>query len=265
MIYFLFYILIGRFVGFVAGLFGVGGGTTQMPLLLMIFKSQGFPDKHIMHLALGTSMASIFFTSLSSIRAHHLKGAVRWDIFKGMALGLLSGTFTGSFYVGSVSTKILKIIFVIIMYFASIQIIFDIKPKGHLKLPGIFSLFIAGVVIGYVSSLAAAGGGFLSVPFMLLCNVSIHQAVGTSAALGFLIALAGFIGYVVSGLKAEGLPPYTLGYVYLPALICVVSMSIITAPKGANLAYRLPVKKLKRLFGAFLAILATKMIFGIIS
>ncbi len=264
MIYFISYILIGCFVGFVAGLFGVGGGTTQVPLLLMIFKAQGFSDKHIMHLALGTSMASIFFTSLSSMRAHHLKGAVRWDIFKGMAPGLLIGTFTGSYFAGSVSTHILKIVFVIIMYFASVQIMFEIKPKGHLKLPSVFGLFIVGLIIGGISSLAAAGGGFLSVPFMLLCNVVIYQAVGTSAALGFPIALAGLIGYVVSGLKAEGLPPYTLGYVYLPALISVVSMSIITAPKGANLAHRLPVKKLRRLFGAFLAILATKILFGII-
>lgn len=264
MIYFIFYILIGAFVGFVAGLFGVGGGTTQVPLLLMIFKAQGFPEKHIMHLALGTSIASIFFTSLSSMRAHHLKGAVRWDIFKGMAPGLLVGTFFGAFFAGSVSSKILKIFFVIIMYFASFQIIMDFKPKGHVKLPGKFGLFIVGVIIGGISSLAAAGGGFLSVPFMLFCNVIIYQAVGTASALGFPIALSGLFGYVISGLKAEGLPNYTIGYVYLPALLSIVSMSIITAPKGANLAHKLPVKKLRRLFGIFLAILATKILLGII-
>lgn len=264
MVYFIFYVLIGVFVGFVAGLFGVGGGTTQVPLLLMIFKAQGFPEKHIMHLALGTSMASIFFTSLSSMRAHHLKGAVRWDIFKGMAGGLLLGTFSGSFFAGSVPSKGLKIFFVIIMYIASLQIISNFKPKAKTQLPGKLGLFFVGLIIGSISSLAAAGGGFLSVPFMLYCNVIIYQAVGTSAALGFPIAFAGFVGYVISGFNAEGLPKYSLGYVYLPALITIVSMSILTAPRGANLAHRLPVLKLRRLFGIFLAILATKILLGII-
>lgn len=264
MLYFIFYILIGIFVGFVAGLFGVGGGTTQVPFLLMIFKAQGFPEKHIMHLALGTSMASIFFTSLSSMRAHHLKGAVRWDIFKTMAPGLLLGTFIGSFFAGSIPTKELKIFFVIIMYIASFQIIFNFRPKAHRNLPGRLVLFLVGLIIGGISSLAAAGGGFLSVPFMLYCNVIIYEAVGTSSALGFPIAFAGFLGYVISGLGVEGLPKFSIGYVYLPALLAVVSMSIFTAPKGANLAHRLPVLKLRRLFGIFLAILATKILFEII-
>lgn len=264
MLYFIYYILIGAFVGFVAGLFGIGGGTTQVPLLLIIFKAQGFPENHIMHLALGTSMASIFFTSLSSMRAHHLKGAVRWDIFKGMAPGLLIGTFGGSFFAGSIPSKGLKIFFVIIMYFASFQIISNFRPKAKTELPGKFGLFVVGLIIGSISSLAAAGGGFLTVPFMLYCNVIIYQAVGTSAALGFPIALAGFLGYVVSGISVEGLPKYSLGYVYLPALLTIVSMSILTAPKGANLAHRLPVLKLRRLFGIFLAILATKILLGII-
>ncbi len=264
MIYLIFYILIGAFVGFVAGLFGIGGGTTQVPLLLMIFKAQGFSEKHVMHLALGTSMASIFFTSLSSMRAHHSKGAVRWDIFKGMSPGLLLGTFSGSFFAGYISSWGLKIFFVIIMYFAAFQIISNFRPKAKTKLPGKLGLFIVGLIIGAISSLAAAGGGFLTVPFMLYCNVIIYEAVGTSAALGFPIALAGFLGYVISGLNAIELPKYSLGYVYLPALLAIVSRSILTAPKGANLAHRLPVLKLRRLFGIFLAILATKILLGII-
>jgi len=264
LLYFIFYVLIGAFVGFVAGLFGVGGGTTQVPLLLMIFKAQGFGEKHLMHLALGTSMASIFFTSIASMRAHHLKGAVRWDIFKGMAPGLLLGTFGGSFFAGSIPSKTLKIFFVIIMYFASFQIIFNFKPKAQRDIPGKIGLFIVGLIIGGISALAAAGGGFLSVPFMLFCNVVIHQAVGTSSALGFPIALSGFLGYIISGIGVQGLPKYSLGYVYLPALLTVVSMSMLTAPMGANLAHRLPVLRLRRLFGIFLAILATKILLGII-
>jgi uncharacterized membrane protein YfcA len=150
------------------------------------------------------------------------------------------------------------------MYFASFQIIFNFKPKAQRDIPGKIGLFIVGLIIGGISALAAAGGGFLSVPFMLFCNVVIHQAVGTSSALGFPIALSGFLGYIISGIGVQGLPKYSLGYVYLPALLTVVSMSMLTAPMGANLAHRLPVLRLRRLFGIFLAILATKILLGII-
>jgi uncharacterized membrane protein YfcA len=165
LIYFIFYLLIGFFVGFAAGLFGVGGGTTQVPLFLVIFKLQGFSEKHIMYLSLGTSIASIFFTSLSIIRAHNLKGTVRWDIFRRMGIGLLIGTFSGSFLLKVFFTTILKIIFVVIKYFASPQIMFDIKPCGHLKLPSVFGLFVARLIMGDISSLAAAGGGFFICSF----------------------------------------------------------------------------------------------------
>jgi len=155
-------------------------------------------------------------------------------------------------------------IFVIIVYYASAQMMLDFKPKAHRQMPGDAGRFVAGGIIGIISSLVAAGGGFLSVPFMLFCNVAVHQAVGTSAALGFPIAVAGAIGYVVSGWSDTGLPQYTFGYIYLPAFFGIVVMSITLAPFGAKLAHRLPVKKLKRMFGAFLALLATKMLFSLI-
>lgn len=264
MVTIILYLLVGAFVGFVAGLFGVGGGTTQVPLLLLIFKTQGIPEEHIMHIALGTSMTSIFFTSLSSMRAHHLKGAVRWDIFKAMAPGLLIGTFSGSFFSGEIPKENLKIFFVMVLYFTSLQIIFNFQPKANRSLPGKLGLFTAGLVIGAISSLAAAGGGFLTVPLLLYCNVIIYHAVGTSAAVGFPIAFAGSLGYILSGMKAQGLPNYSLGYVYLPALIAVVSMSILTAPLGADLAHKLSSKKLRKLFGFFLFLLATNILLGII-
>ncbi len=263
-LWWLTYPLLGIFGGFVAGLFGVGGGLTLVPFMYMLFVAQSFPPEHIMHLALGTSMATIVFTSISSMRAHHAHGAVRWDIVRSLAPGLVLGTFGGSLVAGLVPTVPMTVIFVVIVYYASLQMILDFKPHAHRQLPGPLGLFAAGGVIGGVSSLVAAGGGFLSIPFMLFCNVTIHAAVGTSAALGFPIAVAGATGYIVAGWSDTGLPPYTLGYIYLPAFFGIVTMSILMAPVGARLAHRLPVKKLKRAFGGFLALLASKMLYSLI-
>ena len=263
-IWWLTYPLLGIFGGFVAGLFGVGGGLTLVPFMYMLFVAQNFPAEHVMHLALGTSMATIVFTSISSMRAHHAHGAVRWDIVRTMAPGLVLGTFGGSLVAGQVPTGPMTAIFVVIVYYASAQMMLDFKPHAHRQMPGGAGRFIAGGVIGVISSLVAAGGGFLSVPFMLFCNVAIHNAVGTSSALGFPIAVAGAIGYIVAGWHDAGLPAYTLGYVYLPAFVGIVAMSILMAPVGARLAHKLPVKKLKRTFGGFLALLATKMLVSLI-
>ncbi len=264
-LWWLSYPLLGVFAGFVAGLFGVGGGLTIVPLLFMLFTAQAFPVEHSMHLALGTSMATIVFTSIASMRAHHGHGAVRWDIVKSFAPGLVLGTLSGSFIATWVPTRPLAMIFTVIVYYASLQMMLDFKPKPHRQLPGTIGMIIAGTLIGVVSSLVAAGGGFLSIPFMVFCNVVIHHAVGTSAALGFPIAVAGTIGYIASGLKTPGLPEFSLGYVYLPAFIGVVAISFLMAPVGARLAHTLPVKQLKRAFGGFLALLATKMLYGLLS
>jgi uncharacterized membrane protein YfcA len=264
-LWWLSYPLLGVFAGFVAGLFGVGGGLTIVPLLFMLFTAQAFPVEHSMHLALGTSMATIVFTSIASMRAHHGHGAVRWDIVKSFAPGLVLGTLSGSFIATGVQTRPLGMVFAAIVYYASLQMMLDFKPKPHRQLPGTIGMVIAGTLIGVVSSLVAAGGGFLSIPFMVFCNVVIHHAVGTSAALGFPIALAGTIGYIASGLKTPGLPEFSLGYVYLPAFIGVVAISFLMAPVGARLSHRLPVKQLKRAFGGFLALMATKMLYDLLS
>lgn len=263
-LWWLAYPLLGIFGGFVAGLFGVGGGLTLVPFMYMLFVAQNFPPDHVMHLALGTSMATIVFTSISSMRAHHAHGAVRWDIVRTMAPGLVLGTFGGSLVAGQVPTGPMTAIFVVIVYYASLQMMLDFKPHAHRQMPGNLGRFVAGGVIGVISSLVAAGGGFLSVPFMLFCNVAIHNAVGTSSALGFPIAVAGAVGYIVAGWSDSGLPAYSFGYIYLPAFIGIVAMSILMAPVGAKLAHKLPVKQLKRAFGGFLALLATKMLHSLI-
>jgi uncharacterized membrane protein YfcA len=263
-IWWLAYPLLGVFAGFVAGLFGVGGGLTIVPLLFMLFTAQAFPVEHSMHLALGTSMATIVLTSIASMRAHHAHGAVRWDIVKSFAPGLVIGTLSGSFFATRVPTRPLAMVFTAIVYYASVQMMLDFKPKPHRQLPGAFGMVVAGTLIGIVSSMVAAGGGFLTIPFMVFCNVVIHNAVGTSSALGFPIAVAGTVGYILSGLKTQGLPEYSLGYIYLPAFVGVVTISFLMAPVGARLAHKLPVKQLKRAFGGFLALLATKMLHGLL-
>ena len=264
-LWWLVYPLLGIFTGFIAGLFGVGGGLTLVPVLMMAFSAQRFPQAQIMHLALGTSMATIVATSIASMRAHHGYGAVRWDIVKGLAPGLVLGTLGGSLLVGLVPTRTLAIAFTVIVYYASLQMVLDFKPKPHRSLPGTPGLIAVGSGIGAVSSLIAAGGGFMSIPFMLFCNVAMHQAVGTSAMLGFPIALSGLIGYLIDGWGVAGLPPFTLSYVHLPAFVGIISCSILVAPLGARFAHSLPVKPLKRGFGIFLALLATKMLHNLLT
>ena len=258
------YPLLGAFAGFIAGLFGVGGGLTLVPILFMLYTAQGFPPEHTMHLALGTSMGTIVFTSISSMRAHHAHGAVRWEIVRGLAPGLVVGTLAGTTLASLIPTRPLAIVFVCIVYYASAQMMLDFKPKPHRQMPGTVGMLAAGGTIGVLSSLVSAGGGFMSIPFMVFCNVAIHHAVGTSAALGFPIAVAGTVGYIVSGWNTAGLPAFSFGYVYLPGLIGVAAMTMLIAPLGAKTAHRLPVKQLKRAFGGFLALLGTKMLHGLL-
>lgn len=258
------YVMLGLASGFIAGLFGVGGGLTIVPILLLLFQAQGFPDAQIMHLALGTAMATIVVTSISSMRAHHRQGGVRWDIFRSMAPGLVGGTLLGSLFASRVPTDAMAMAFTVIVYWAALQMLLDIKPKPTRQLPGSGGLLGVGGLIGGVSSLVAAGGGFLSVPFMVLCNVPIRQAVGTSAALGFPIAAAGVVGYISGGWGVADLPGPHLGFVYLPAFVGVVVSTVFMAPVGARMAHRLPVKQLKRAFGVMLALLASKMLWNLL-
>ena len=258
------YVMLGLASGFIAGLFGVGGGLTIVPILLLLFQAQGFPDAQIMHLALGTAMATIVVTSISSMRAHHRQGGVRWDIFRSMAPGLVGGTLLGSLFASRVPTDAMAMAFTVIVYWAALQMLLDIKPKPTRQLPGFGGLLGVGGLIGGVSSLVAAGGGFLSVPFMVLCNVPMRQAVGTSAALGFPIAAAGVVGYIAGGWGVADLPGPHLGFVYLPAFVGVVVSTVFMAPVGARMAHRLPVKQLKRAFGVMLALLASKMLWNLL-
>lgn len=256
------YIALGAFAGVLAGLLGVGGGLIIVPMLIFIFTAQGLPEGQILHLALGTSLASIMFTSISSLRAHHLRGAVDWLVVRRISFGIVVGTFGGSWVAAQLSSRVLKISFVIFIFYVALQMLLNIKPKPHRQLPGGTAMFGVGGLIGAVSSLVGIGGGSMSVPFLLWCNVAMHRAIGTSAAIGFPIALAGAAGYVVNGLSAT-LPPYSLGFVYLPALLGVAAASIVTAPLGARLAHSLPVGGLKKIFALLLVGMGVKMLLSL--
>lgn len=256
------YIALGAFAGVLAGLLGVGGGLVIVPVLTFIFTSQHLPEPHILHLALGTSLASIMFTSVSSLRAHHLRGAVDWLVVRRISFGIMVGTFGGSWVAAQLSTRFLKGFFVVFLYFVATQMLLNIKPKPHRQLPGLTAMSGVGGLIGGVSSLVGIGGGSMSVPFLVWCNVAIHRAIGTSAAIGFPIALAGAAGYLVNGLSVP-LPPYSLGFVYLPALIGIAAASIVTAPLGAKLAHSLPIDKLKKIFALLLLVMGTKMLLSL--
>ncbi|NLX18674.1 MAG: sulfite exporter TauE/SafE family protein [Desulfobulbus sp.] len=259
------YVVVGLIAGVLAGLLGVGGGVVIVPMLVFCFVKQGVQPDQIMHLALGTSLASIIFTSISSFMSHHRRGAVEWLVVQRIVPGILIGTFAGTFIAAQLSTNFLKAFFCVFLYAVATQMILNKKPKSTRELPGKTGMFGVGSIIGVVSALVGIGGGSLSVPFMIWCNVPAHRAIGTSAAIGFPIAVAGAVGYIVNNLQGSGLPAYSLGYVYLPALIAIVCFSVLTAPLGARLAHALPVDKLKKIFALFLYAVATRLIWSLIA
>jgi uncharacterized protein len=258
------YGIVGAAAGILAGLLGVGGGLVIVPMLVFCFSRQGISDQVIMHLALGTSMASIMFTAVSSFWFHHRRGAVKWQVVRRIVIGIFVGTFLGASVAATLSTRFLKGFFVIFLYYVAVQMLFGRKPKPGRQLPGERAMFGVGSIIGGVSSLVGIGGGTLSVPFMVWCNIPLQEAIGTSAAIGFPIAVAGAIGYALNGISAaEVLPGYSLGYIYLPALAGIIGASMLTAPLGVRLAHSLPVDKLKKLFAGLLLLVATRMLAGL--
>ncbi|MBA3014931.1 MAG: sulfite exporter TauE/SafE family protein [Proteobacteria bacterium] len=259
------YLAVGAVAGVLAGLLGIGGGLVIVPMLIFCFSSQRLPHEVIMHLALGTSMASIIFTSISSFLAHHKRGAVHWTAVRRIVPGILTGTFLGSCVAARLSTNFLKGFLVIFLYYVVTQMLMGSKPKAGRELPGIVGISAVGGGIGILSSLVGIGGGTMSVPFLLWSNLGLHQAIGTSAAIGFPIAVSGTLGYLVNGISATELPPFSIGYIYLPALAGIVLASVITAPVGVRLAHSLPVKKLKRIFAILLLVVATKMLLDLVT
>jgi uncharacterized membrane protein YfcA len=254
--------LLGICTGFLAGLLGIGGGMIMVPFLTFMLSQRGVDANLTVKMAIATSMATIIFTSISSVRAHHKRGAVRWDLVKGLAPGIVLGSMIASMGVfAMLKGANLAIFFGLFVGFSATQMFLDKKPAPSRQVPGTAGLVAAGSAIGFLSGLVGAGGGFISVPFMAWCNVAIHTAVATSSALGFPIALANVAGYVISGMSVTGLPDDAIGYIWVPALVVIALCSVFTAPLGAKAAHSLPVKKLKRIFAMILYALAIYMLY----
>jgi uncharacterized membrane protein YfcA len=254
-------LLLGSVTGFLAGLLGIGGGMLMVPFMSFILTAKGYPADYTVKMAVATSLATICFTSMSSVRAHHRRGAVLWPIVRLLAPGILLGSLVGAQLAVALPGRILGILFAVFVAFSATQMFLDRKPKPSRTLPGRVGTFGMGWVIGMLSSLVGAGGAFVSVPFMTWCNVKIHDAVGTSAALGFPIALAGTLGYIWAGQGMPEMPPGSIGYLYLPGLIVVSLASMCTAPLGARTAHRMDIRPLKKVFAVVLYVLAAYFLF----
>jgi len=254
------YLAIGAGAGFFAGLLGVGGGLIMVPALVILFEGIGLPRVFVFQIALGTSMATILFTSISSLRTHHRHGAVIWPVVRAIAPGILVGTAAGTWLARHMSVHALAVFFSGFMVFVALQMTMNLRAKPSRALPGNLGIAAVGSVIGVISALAAIGGGAMTVPFLSWCNVPMRRAIGTSAAVGFPIALGGTLGFIVNGMNIAGLPEWSLGFVYLPALASILATSVIAAIFGAHAAHRLPVPMLKKIFSSLLILLAVKML-----
>lgn len=257
------YVVIGAFIGFFAGMLGMGGGGIQVPLTTMVFAAQGFPPKHMLHVALGTAMATVIFTSISSLRAHNRHKAVDWSVLRGMVPGVVVGTCLGTLVARHIPTFPLAVIFVVFVLYMASSMLVNWKAKPTRRLPGTSGLFVAGTVIGICSALAAMGGATLTIPFLMFCNVPFHMAIGTASAIGFPIALFGSVGYLWNGWDVSGLPPLSMGYIYIPALIGFTLSSMMLAPLGARLAHRTSERTLKRVFAIVIGALGIKMLIAL--
>jgi uncharacterized protein len=256
---------LGLCAGFLAGLLGIGGGMIMVPFMTFILTGKGFPAEHIIKMAVATSLASICFTSMSSVWAHHKRGAVLWPVALTLAPGILLGSMLGAQIAVAMPAKILGLFFALFVAFSATKMFMNSKPKPSRVLPGKVGMFSVGGLIGILASIVGAGGAFMSVPFMTACNIKIHNAVATSAALGFPIAFAGTLGYIWAGWN---LPPMqstlagsavlagNLGYLYLPGLFIVSLASISTAPLGAKIAHKIDIAPLKKIFACGLYMLA---------
>jgi uncharacterized membrane protein YfcA len=245
-------LLIGTITGFVAGLLGLGGGMIMVPFVTMILSARGFPPEYTVKMAVATSLATICFTSLSSVRAHHARGAVLWPVVRLLAPGILVGSLAGAQLAVALPGRMLGILFGIFVAFSATQMFLDRKPAPGRTLPGPAATLSVGAGIGLLSALVGAGGAFVSVPFMTWCNIRIHDAVGTSSALGFPIAIAGTAGYIWAGQGLPQMPPGAVGYLYLPGLVCIAAASMVLAPVGARTAHRMDIRPLKKVFAVVL-------------
>lgn len=254
------YLFTGAVAGLSAGLLGIGGGLVIVPILFFIFSQQAVPAEHVMHMALATSLATIIITSFASARAHHQRGAVLWPIVFSLSPGIVIGAWLGAMFASMLASDVLRPVFGLFELMVASYLLVNVKPDTHGNHITRTASFTGGTVIGSISSIVGIGGGTLTVPFLLWHDIPIRNAVASSAACGFPIAVAGTAAYIVSGWSVSGLPPYTLGFVSLPAFALIIVTSIVTAPLGASLAHKLPETTLRTVFAFVLVALGVKML-----
>ncbi|MDN3651200.1 sulfite exporter TauE/SafE family protein [Thalassotalea ponticola] len=252
-------LLLGAVVGVLSGLLGIGGGALLVPALTAVFMAMELPSNKVVHLALGTSMACIILTSLSSFWAHHRRGSVRWPIVGYMVPGILVGTFAATFIAAQIPSLYLAIFFAVFMSYVAMGLFINKPAKAGANVGSPATLTLVGSGIGAISALVSIGGGTLTVPYLSARNIPITQAIGTSAACGFPIALAGTLGYVINGLASNDMM-YTTGFVYWPAVALIAVTSFFSAPVGVKLAHTLSVTVLKKLFAVFVVFISLNMI-----
>lgn len=250
---------LGVIAGLLAGMLGVGGGIVVVPVLLLSFTYLKVAPGVITHLAIGTSLATILFTSLSAVRAQQLKKAIDWPLVRSLAPAMVSGSFISGYIAGWIPGNWLRMLFGVFLILASIQLLLNWRPAGRHELPARAGLWAAGIGIGTVSALVGIGGGTLTVPYLNWCNVEMKRAVAASSALSSVLSLFGAAGFIISGLNNAVLPPWSLGYVSLPATLGIIVTAVLFAPMGVQLSHRLPVSVLKRIFGVLLLIVAVQI------
>ncbi len=254
------FLALGAFVGFLAGLLGIGGGFTIVPVLLEVFLREGVAREHIVPLAIVTSAATIVFTAFSSARAHHARGALHWPALRALAPGLVVGSLIGPQIASALPAATMTMIFGGFICFAALRMLGH-RPEAVATrvLPGRGAMLGVGVLIGTISGMVGVGGAFMVVPFLTRSNVPLHSAVATSAGVGVAVSVAATLGYIFAGMRATGLPPWSVGYVYLPALVAIVVTSTLLAPLGARVAHAWPVARLRGAFVGMLFVLAAYM------
>ncbi|ODT70077.1 MAG: hypothetical protein ABS75_14355 [Pelagibacterium sp. SCN 63-23] len=252
--------------GVAAGLLGIGGGAVIVPALSNALLLMGYNAEIVQHVAVGTSLAIIIPTGIMSARAHHKRGALDMNVFWLWAPFIVVGTFVGGLMAGWYSGDVLRIVFAAMAFIIAANIVFGFQTRlmGHLKGSSLTHR-ISGFVVGYLSSLMGIGGGSLTVPTLVAFGESMHKAVGTSAAIGVAIALSGTAGFIISGWGAENLPPLSLGYINLVALVLVAVLAALCAPFGAALAHRLDQKTLKYVFATFLVAVGLNMLWKVLA
>ncbi|MBY6197157.1 sulfite exporter TauE/SafE family protein [Vibrio hangzhouensis] len=252
---------LGAVVGTMSGLLGIGGGLIVVPALAFLLPKFDISGDLVMQIALATSLASIIITSGSSALNHLKLGNVDLFVIKWLMPGVVIGGFAGSNIAEWIPFQYLPRVFALIVLALAVQMFLSLKYQSTRQLPSPFKTTCYGAGIGMISSLAGIGGGSMSVPFLSKHGVEMRKAVGSSSVCGCVIAMSGMLGFIMHGASVEELPPYSIGYVYLPALIAIAATSMLTTRFGAKLATSMPTPKLKKIFAVFLLFVSFSMMF----